>query len=530
MSRCCAVLMDVASIQKYVFSSNELVDNLGGSHIVKSIFSEQAIPVLARTCRIAEAKVKEIIERWKLNPQVVLLDTDNDVPFEIGMAEGGKSLVLFRDALQAEQFIKEFTRELLLEAPGMHLAVAMQKDFEVGEKGFKESLDDLFNLLTDNRNRYFPNTAIPNHGITALHSNGNSSINSMDDKGQYLPHEKVIRERHARDEQSQMLERLNKKHPQYAFTNQINSLGQIRGDSYLAIVHIDANGMGKWFQKSTSLTDYRQRSIDMCRLIEESFWDLIDITVEITQRIKTQGQSSGFSIANNNGKDVLPIRPIIMGGDDITFICHAKLALYLAEKYIRIWTKKANDSTDGLLKYGEPDGGSFSACAGIAIIKTKHPFYRAYQYAEQSCAIAKRAARDKNGSWVDFHIIMGTKSGALEKIREEEGTVSGINLYYRPYCLNPEISNEKSIDILKQGICSFKTDEYWSKSKLNNLHIAFNMGREAVEDYLADMDAKGGILPFRNDWRKGYKDDKTPYYDMLGIMDFYPLWLLEGVK
>lgn len=37
MSTYYAVLFDVVSIQKYVFSSNELVDNLGASHIVKNL-------------------------------------------------------------------------------------------------------------------------------------------------------------------------------------------------------------------------------------------------------------------------------------------------------------------------------------------------------------------------------------------------------------------------------------------------------------------------------------------------------------
>lgn len=35
---CCAVLMDTISIRKYVFASNILRDNLGASHIVKSLF------------------------------------------------------------------------------------------------------------------------------------------------------------------------------------------------------------------------------------------------------------------------------------------------------------------------------------------------------------------------------------------------------------------------------------------------------------------------------------------------------------
>lgn len=58
----------------------------------------------------------------------------------------------------------------------------------------------------------------------------------------------------------------------------------------------------------------------------------------------------------------------------MTFICHGKLALYLAEKFIRIWTSKANDKEHGLVRYGLPANNEFTACAGIAIAKTKYPF------------------------------------------------------------------------------------------------------------------------------------------------------------
>ena len=145
----------------------------------------------------------------------------------------------------------------------------------------------------------------------------------------------------------------------------------------------------------------------MERITEESFRTVIAAVVDMLGDLKN---TPGFNIQDN-----LPLRPIILGGDDLTFICHGKLGLYLAEKFINIWIQKANQGLNDL-----PAGG-FSACAGVAIAKTKYPFYRTYQIAEELCSLAKECHRKEGGSWLDFYLISGTKSGNVNSIREAEG-------------------------------------------------------------------------------------------------------------
>ncbi len=528
-----AVLMDVVSIQKYIFSINELADNLGASHIVKNLFDKFAKPVFARLFGITEGEVQKIISSWKTDPHIILMENYSDIPFEIGVADGGKALIFFRDENHGKKFIKEFTRNLLIDAPGIQLAVADKEDFAIDERGFKDSLTDIFNRLMNNRNRYFPVTTLTNHGITALYSQSGTSINTkwpFYGSGQYIPREKEVKLNYAIEEKEELQRRLNNRHPQFCFTDEVDKLGQTEGDSYTAVIHIDGNGIGNWFQQSKSLVDYRQRSNDMRRITEESFWELVDEVVNIMERLKQMDETPGFDIKQDKEKKILFIRPIILGGDDLTFICHGKLALYFAEKFLRIWTKKANDKDNGLVKYETPSGNEFTSCAGIAIAKTKYPFYRVYQTAVQSCSIAKKEARKKHGSWIDYYILMGAKSGSLETIREEEGKTQDykLKLYYGPYSLNDKEKDFKSLKSLKQGILEFHQESHWAGSNLNELRMAFNLGKEAVDSYLIHMEAKGGKLPYRDGWKDGYKDCETPYYDMLEMIDFYPVWLLEG--
>ena len=46
MSGYFAVLLEIVSIQRYIFSSNRLKDNLGASYLVKSIYEEPLSEVL----------------------------------------------------------------------------------------------------------------------------------------------------------------------------------------------------------------------------------------------------------------------------------------------------------------------------------------------------------------------------------------------------------------------------------------------------------------------------------------------------
>lgn len=526
MSTYCAVLLDTISIQKYVFASNVLKDNLGASHIIKNLFEDSAVSAFEQACDFPPDKVKEIMRKWEDNPEKILLETNPSIPFEIGVSGGGKALIFFRNPDQARSFIRIFTRELLIKAPGIQLAVAIDEEFPLG-KDFAARLESLFGLLMQNRNRYFPLTTLPNHGITAICPQNGTSLNTRDDKA-YISIDKDVKQTAAKKEEEMLCEKLGEKHPSYSFSNRVDWLGQKEGDSYTAIIHIDGNGMGQWFENSIDLKNYRQRSYEMARVTEESFWELVDVAAGIMKYLTPE---NGFDIKISENKSMLPLRPLILGGDDFTFICEGRLGLYLAEQFITIWTKKANQS---LMRYGKPENGEFSACAGVAIAKTKYPFYRTYQYAEKLCDIAKQSARKaQKGSWIDFHIISGTKSGDLETIRKDEGIAGGIELHFGPYCI--EDKQDKSINNLKEGITSFRKDKYWAHSNVKELRTVFYSGKEVLDTFLIDMTAKGGNLPYQgvnryeNDYsRKGYVNNKTPYFDMLEMMEFYPPFLRVG--
>lgn len=143
-------------------------------------------------------------------------------------------------------------------------------------------------------------------------------------------------------------------------------------NDWIAVIHADGNGfgevvanMGKDFKK---LRDFSQ-NLDLAT-ISAAKQACLDVF----------------------GDDVMAVRPVVIGGDDMTVICRANKAVDFVREYI----KNFEEQTTRLLAEKQllPDGMTcLTTCAGIAFIKSKYPFYYGYNLAETLCDIAKGDAK-----------------------------------------------------------------------------------------------------------------------------------------
>lgn len=115
-----------------------------------------------------------------------------------------------------------------------------------------------------------------------------------------------------------------------------------------------------------------------------------------------------------NIKDgVLPIRKVILSGDDVCYITDARIAIDCAAIFL-----------NELEKYKVLDE-KITACAGIAMVREKYPFFKTYELSEQLCRQAKSSIPDDvNESRLDWHIVQGEYNNNLNEIR---------NTMYRTY-------------------------------------------------------------------------------------------------
>jgi hypothetical protein len=526
MNECYAVLLDTVSIQNYIFRSNRLKENLGASFLVEQIYDAFLTEALNKV--IGRVLENEDLNDWRHSaakaPECKEL-------VEIGYIGGGNALLFFQQESHARQFIEVWTKILLIRTPGLITSVALDK-FPLDPGQFRFALQSLFDQLKKNKNSYIPLTVLPRHGITAECASSELSAEIykqiINDYVSADVNARIEAAYRSKEKIQQLYEELL--NDEYTFSDELKSLGGVHEeDSHIAVVHIDGNDMGKLFKKADTLHEIRKLSVKVDEATHAAFKKVVSVVVDRYDDIMA---SLGFGNDNlfpkEKNKKVLPIRPIILGGDDVTFVCDARLGIYFAKIFIEEFEKHVED------------GPKLTACAGISIVKTKYPFYRAYWLSEELCANAKawRRTQNETASFLDFHISMGGIAGSLSQIREVffglkpqdgDNRYKGEYLLYRPLKIVSS-EDERGLDLmLKKAWCLKKN---FPKNKLADLRSVLTRSRDARKRFLQDLKFRGLELPkipghqYENEL---FENNITPYFDMLELLRFYPEFALKEI-
>lgn len=539
-----AILLDTRSIQRYIFAGNELRSHVGASYLVEQAFEKH----LLETLREVTGDKSIDNNAWKTAPDDITIKSDN-VNCEIAYIGGGNALVLFKEAAQAQKVVENWSKKLLTAAPGLKTGAAIG-EFDLNDS--KISLEQLHRQLKQYQNSVFTNIALPETGLTLecalTGDSGNiySSINS--NKSRYISSEAYAKLA-AFDEADNKLKVSDNKLEKsadnkpaeqepdivreilaqgYKFTNSIDSLGQPEGENYIAIVHIDGNNMGEMFQKAgvEGISAYRKLSTRVAGITQKAFAKLMEsIAAEYPTYLqyKLPNGQRAFKLKDKT----LPIRPIIIGGDDITFVCPGRLGIEYARRFMHNMFEKGSVNKHGKADNIIPDL-KIECCAGIAILPTKYPFFRGYELAEQLCGAAKAKSRGTNSSWLDFAILHGEQAPTLEQIRAME--YSGVmgDMHFGPYQIDAGLEQETSLDVLLHGAELLQAR--LPNNKIKELRFVLGKGEHELNRFLAQAKAIGQELPYikalqsyqNTLWHKDpvTNKQKTPYVDMIEVMGF----------
>lgn len=516
-----AVILDTVSIQRFIFSTNNLKENLGASRIVDWIYKD---PLIEAIQSIYPQFSNYNYTSWHEKPDEILTMNGSDV--EIGYIGGGNALILFKQLNAAEDFVKLWSRNLLVKSPSL-IPSASIGEIDLSGDNFSKTLSQLFEKLAKNKSEFIPITTLQRHGITAECARTGLSREIWSDnllpQADYISCVAYAKLSHAEvseREHENLLKEIGLS-SDFCFTNQFDQLGQKRGEeNYIAIVHIDGNDMGSRFRESKTLPELRKLSKTVTTATRDSLKEML---ISIINKMPEIEKESGiFEIKKEKGKKVLPIRPILIGGDDITFVCEGHLGIWLAKVFLGNFSaKKVSDNKP------------LSACAGVSITKTKYPFYRGYQIAEELLRNAKRIRKEgrDSGCWIDFHLTYGGISGNLEHIRKTQFELPQCNLLMRPYKLE---DLHKILEAVKS--LNKKNDEgkyIFSRTKLHKIREALYSSQAHQEKLIEDFRAKGIRLPSYGESFEGNRlvsGRQTPYFDMLELLEFYPEILLREEK
>jgi len=491
------VLLETTAIQSYVFGSKKLKENLAASYLISNVYDG----LLTDIADEMFGANKELC-LWREAPEEINI-TREDIYMEVGYIGGGDALLLVKDPEKAIPFVQQWTKKLLLEAPGLSTAVAVG---EVDTEDSQTDISDLFEQINENKFTYHPQAYLLRHGITTECPRTGLSAECLALDGKYISCVAASKLKHEEDAHnmfSQIFETVLNGH---SFPKVLDSLGQSTGESHIAIVHIDGNGMGQRFIACEDIPSLRKLSDTVHDATETAMKELVE---EIVRDHKYYREVMGLELKNRE----LPIRPIILGGDDVTFVCDARLGIYFAEIFMKAFSNKHVN-----------DRKQLSSCAGVAITKTKYPFYRGYELAEQLCKSAKGKAKDDQ-SWLDYHIAYSGFSGNPSVIRQRHFTVREGALCLRPYCVTPELKGPRNFHQFKVGAKCLS--DRWPRNKQMELRNTLTLGKNATKEFIIEQKYRGYELPeiqehpaFRDE---GWENGETPYFDMLELAEFYPM-------
>ena len=210
-------------------------------------------------------------------------------------------------------------------------------------------------------------------------------------------------------------------------------------DRRIGVVHADLSGLGQVFQSLMGSALRSKDIFDVATAIERAIRDaarsacaevLLPCAIVPSDDPKRFGHLLGPTDGQSAGKHsmhIVPARPVLLGGDDLTIIVRGDLAIAFSERFLQSVETQTECEFKKLKKrfHGLPE--RLSACAGIAVVSAGHPFTVAERIAEGLCDSAKKRAKAAEApypSYLDFAVVTSTIDESLASWRSREQTIA----------------------------------------------------------------------------------------------------------
>ena len=498
--------IDVLGVQRFIFSSNRLKDVVTGSFLV----------------------------HWCTAPDGAL--TCSGTTGSILFAGGGNAIVEFNTSEEAKVFAARYTRCLYDEAPGLEV-VLVHEIFENGK--LVAALQNLQIKLARAKTQRLPSVPLSGLSVTATcMETGMPATQADRDEKTFKISQNIFKRREKKGDANKYWNTFLQGKECFEFPLELDQLGRDKGDSSLiGVVHVDGNGVGKkikdWLPEQTDddtvRREYKEWSQAIDRLGQDALFAVVDRIFHSMEKSddgnppKVTGIPKGLCFdlkAAADRKWMLPIRPILLGGDDLTFVCDGRIALDLAGTAL------------GVFEHSNiPHLGNISASAGIAIVRVHAPFARGYELAEKLCRSAKEKLKkeDYQGCALDWHIGIARPGESVSTIRNKQYLANGYELTCRPYLLGSEKDDNKvtwrwlSRTLLDGKECGLR-GENWSerRNKVKAFAELVREGSDGVKSALKAWRVVENNLqlppPIENE---GFIALRTPLLDAVEIVDLH---------
>jgi hypothetical protein len=407
-------------IQSFIFETNKLKEIIGASEMIEQLCSSQ------------------FMKKYDIP----------DHNFIIKAAGNIKCII--RDKAKIQNIVKTWPKFVSNRAPGLFFSQAM---IEYDGELKKEYLDELERKLIVTKNKSSLTTSLSPMAAIRSRRTGKPAVDWLDSikKNKQTPRDATSKAKQiagAIDAPQRLMDKCfdipeQKKTSLYPF-DVTDMLLENESTGWLAVIHADGNSLGNKIQQMIRQLNKQHKDVKgHFKIFSEQ---LDKSTINATKYAIKQVVMPVYNKSIN--KEKYPFRPVVIGGDDLTIIIRADLALDFTKHYLEAFSNETKDNLT-TLELSMFDNG-LTACAGIAYMKDSYPFYYAVNLAEELCNDAKKASKfidsENVPSSVSFHKIQDSFIEDYEEIIHRELQPNRhVSFKYGPYGLDedklPSIDN-----------------------------------------------------------------------------------------
>ena len=361
-----AGLFEAKSIQAWLFASGRLRDIVGGSELLENLTG----PLLDDALR-------------------ALGLVENDT-IHFSRRAGGSLYAFATDGERLSDFLALWSLVVQQHAPGLAFDSALGSGNTP-----QEAFEDARNGLRADNGRALPQRPAAPPPVERSPRTGLAAVQR--DKGEPVDTGTLARRRHAAPDRSRLMDRIKPEGSVLTWRHWPLDLetGTERGfpflgdDRTVALVHADGNGLGQLLMHALdAATTQPERFIEIFRALSDGIGEANSRAVQAAVRDVL------LPAAESAGTTMLPARPIVVGGDDVTVLVRADLALTFARRFQSAFEQTTQQTMEQLSDLGVQGlPGHLTAGAGVVFMKASQPFYMAAELVESLTRTAKQHAR-----------------------------------------------------------------------------------------------------------------------------------------
>lgn len=422
--------LSVDGIQKYICSTGKLKEMIGGSEIISFVSSRDFYESILKKLHLEEdAKAKGEPGRYI-----------------VAQANAGSLCLIMPDQASARDFMRKASQQLLEEFPGLPFYGAICEfawsDDKEGTAAYMQARKQAHQQIQGHRAA----APVPQGSgllpiLRAARLDGLPAVMRDGDELISLPSSA----RRSREIIEKSRDRLRREvgDPPGLYLEWKDDLEELLGGegSKVALICMDGNDLGKLFDTRLGQGD------------ADSLGQFISGMKELSKKVEECNRAAfkyacerlaSYEAAHNpkkGGVVVMPLRPLVMGGDDITIIARADIALAFVDLFTRKFDEAGKEA-------------KLSLGIGMVVMDSSYPFAKAFPLAESLQDSAKKLTRNmepgKRPSSIDYLVLTEDVENDIEAVRQRLFTCpSGEILTGKPFVINKD--DQRFPEFLQNG-------------------------------------------------------------------------------